>query len=597
MTDVMSAPVSSAVSVFTDKSCCGAGVGFNGFLVLWDQRAGTPAIAIVLRREGLFVEGLRGGEICAERTLNGTGDEKLDCTRTLQVQLNNLTISGAVCRLLQQREARVCLNSERRFPSASSVTGLYSIRYGASFSTSQGNCSSLISPSGHPGPNFGRFDGWCVFALPRYYSGLPFGTEMPRWCDVSELMRAPGPSPSSHVHQCAVDSMVAELRALPQFLVRQSDGMLMLVFHTLATDPVSVTGSFCTCKAAFQIVIQDTSAPEISYSVAVAAGFASDAFLDEYKIVCLKQTLILFLYKAKPLARPWDSVFVGVSFEQLHILELEPPSLRLVRPAVTTVPKNNSVPRNAHAGVVGGALHGIQRNDNSVALYVRVGNVRDINQFNSFELPSAESGCLEDCRRISQAGMRNFKQANSLEVQNKIPHGTNQASNGPRLSRQQRSLSESHAYQQRSFSESCAYQVPEGTLRGILKYGAHWRRSVSVSESSDDSPSALPLNSDDSDALFHAISLDSIEPKKTVSFNDHINHIIYRPNSSALARRRKNQKKAANKKKAAARRALSQCDSTDTSGVSSGSEASLEDVPQGFQPGNETTKGGEADKA
>lgn len=139
--------------------------------------------------------------------------------------------------------------------------------------------------------------------------------------------------------------------------------------------------------------------------------------------------------------------------------------------------------------------------------------------------------------------------------------------------------------------------MPEGTLRGILKHGTYWRRSVSVSESSDDSPSALPLDSDDSGLLFPAISLDSIQPKKTVSFNDHINHIIYRPNSSALARRRKNQKKAANKKKAAARRALSQCDSTDTSGVSSGSEASLEDVSQGFTPGKETTKGGEAIKA
>lgn len=72
------------------------------------------------------------------------------------------------------------------------------------------------------------------------------------------------------------------------------------------------------------------------------------------------------------------------------------------------------------------------------------------------------------------------------------------------------------------------FQMPEGTLRGILKHGTYWRRSVSVSESSDDSPSALPLDSDDSGLLFPAISLDSIQPKKTVSFNDHINHIIYR---------------------------------------------------------------------
>lgn len=136
--------------------------------------------------------------------------------------------------------------------------------------------------------------------------------------------------------------------------------------------------------------------------------------------------------------------------------------------------------------------------------------------------------------------------------------------------------------------------TPEGCPRGILKNGTYWRRTIS--ESSDDSPAALPLDSDDSDLLFPAISLDSIQPKKTVSFNDHINHIIYRPNSSALARRRRNQKKAANKKKAAARRALSQCDSTDTSGVSSGSEASLEDVSQGFQPG-EGTKEGEVIKA
>lgn len=596
MTDVMSAPLSSAVSVFTNRNG-GAGVGCNGFLVLCDQRAGTPAIAIVLRREGLFVEGLRDGKICAVWTPNGTGDEKLDCIRTLRVQLSNPSISGAVCRLLQQREARVCLNAERRFLGASSVTGLYSIRYGASFSTSQGHCSSLISTFGALGPNFGRLDGWLVFALLKYLD-LPFGTEMPRWCDVSQLMKAPGPSfSSSHVHQCDVDSMVAELRALPQFLVRQSDGMLMIMFHALAPDLDAVTGAFCACKAAFQVVMRDTSAPEISYSVAVATGFAGNAFLDEYKIVCLKQTVILFLYKAKPLARPWDSVFVGVSFEQLHTMELGPPTLRLVRQTITTEPINNSVPRSARAGGVADASHGNQPNGNCVPLHARAGNVRGINQPSNFELPSAEFGCLEDCCCMNLAGMENFNHVNLSEDQNENPQGTNQASNAPRLSRQQRSLSESHAYQQRSFSESCAYQMPEGTLRGILKHGTYWRRSVSVSESSDDSPSALPLDSDDSGLLFPAISLDSIQPKKTVSFNDHINHIIYRPNSSALARRRKNQKKAANKKKAAARRALSQCDSTDTSGVSSGSEASLEDVSQGFTPGKETTKGGEAIKA
>lgn len=595
MTDVMSAPLSSAVNAVTNRNC-GAGVFCNGFLVLSDQRAGTPAIAIVLRREGLFVEGLRGSKKWAGWTLNGTGDDKLDCTRTLRVKLSNLTVSGAVRRLLQQREARACLNAERRFPSASSVTGLYSIRNGAPFSTSQGRCSSLVSPSAAGRSNFGRLDGWFEVSLPKYYSGLTFGTEMPRWCDVAELMRSPMPSfSSSHVHQCNVDRMVAVLRALPQFLVRQSEGMLMFMFHAVATDPVTVSGSFCTCRAAFQIVIQDSSAPEISYSVAVATRFASNCFLGEYKIICLRQTLILFLYKTVPTAVPWDSIFVGASFQQLHTLALEPPALGLLRPATTREQPNNSVPRNAHAGRAGDTFDINQPNNNFVPLHAPGGNVGDtfdINQLNNSEPTSASHfGYLGDSSGINQAGMQNFNPVNLSEEQNIIPRGTNQASIAPHLSRQQRSLSESHAYayQQRSYSESYAYQTPEGCPRGILKNGTYWRRTIS--ESSDDSPAALPLDSDDSDLLFPAISLDSIQPKKTVSFNDHINHIIYRPNSSALARRRRNQKKAANKKKAAARRALSQCDSTDTSGVSSGSEASLEDVSQGFQTGEETKEG------
>lgn len=500
MTDVMSLPslsVPRAFSSSSNKLNCDAGstTDYSGRPMLSEIVAGTPAIAMLLQRKGLFVTGTfyhrNGG-------YEEAGKENSDCIRTLQTQLKEMTISGTVYRLMQNHEAHGFLNAERRFPRASTLMGVYSIYRGASSDINQRRCSSLVPPLTGRKPSLGRLEGWLVVTLPWDDASLSFGAEIQKWCGEPQLLKAPQRYfISSHHHQCAVKD-AATLHSLPRFLVRQSDDMLMLVLHAAATDPTTVSGSFCTCKAAFQMVFTNCRSPEV-YSVAVATPFAKDSLLDAYKVVSLQKILFLFLYKTKSSVGNWVTISVGTGFDSLQELVLEPPK----------------------------------------AYFMERTQV-------SSKLNSVES----------------------VERNKKEAEGTSHKTKAPLVVRQQRSL-----------SESCAYQIPERTRRGILKNGTDWRRTIS--ESSDDCLSSMSL---DSDLSCPASSLESIQPKKTVSFNDNISHIVYRANSSVLARRRRNQKKAANKKKAAARRALDRGDSNDTSGISSGSEASLEDVSQSCRP-------------
>nr|XP_050050430.1 uncharacterized protein LOC126546296 [Dermacentor andersoni] len=507
MTEVMTAPT-PFIANSSSKSSCDAGstssTDCSGRLVFPDLLAGTPAIAMLLHSKCSFVRGSQ------ERRKNGTertkeegAKENFDCICALQLPQNGLSISSTVLRLLEHHEARVCLYAEKRFPCANSLTGVYSIYRGAPFGSDHRHAS--------PRPiyvertaNLGRLEGWVVVTLPRLYASSSFGAAMEHWCGEPKLVETSRPClASSHRHHCAVNKGAATPSALPRFLVRQSDSMLMLVFHTVATNPSTVSGSFCACKSAFQVVFSDYHSPEEVHSAAMATPYARDSLVDAYKVVNLQKTLFLFLYKAESAFGTWKTFYVGTDFGHLQALELEPSES--VRMALT--------------------------------------------------------------KRLSRQAQ--FSKCKSVELteKNKVEDKSNLVSKALPVSRQQRSL-----------SESSAYQIPQGSRRGILKNGTDWRRTTS--ESSDEFLSSLSL---DSDTSLPASSLESVQPKKTVSFNDHISHIVYRANSSVLARRRRNQKKAANKKKAAARRALNRCDSTDTSGVSSGSEASLEDVSQSCQ--------------
>uniref|UniRef100_A0A224YP69 Protein kintoun-like n=1 Tax=Rhipicephalus zambeziensis TaxID=60191 RepID=A0A224YP69_9ACAR len=505
MTDVLSAPAPVLRNASSESSCdaiittdCGSR------LVFPDPNAGTPAIAMLLRSKCFFIRGPLHRTNGTERTEDEAGKEDIDCVSELRLQLNGLSISGAVFNLLEVHEARGSLDAEKRFPCANSLTGVYSIYRGASFACDHMYRSSLCAIPVERTPNLGRLEGLVVVTLPRLYANLSFGAAMEHWCGEPKILQASRLSiKPSHRHDCAVKKGAATSNALPRLLVRQSDGMLMLVFHTVATDPSTVSGSFCACKSAFQIVFSNYHSPEEVHTVAMATPFANDSLDDAFKVVNLQKTLFLFLYKTKSAFGTWKTFYVGTDFDNLQALELESPE------AVRT------------------------------SLTKRLSRQTQFSKCNSFESPE----------------------------NNKVEDKTNLVSKAPPVSRQQRSL-----------SESSAYQIPQVSRRGILKNGTDWRRTTS--ESSDEFLSSLSL---DSDTSLPASSLESVQPKKTVSFNDHISHIVYRANSSVLARRRRNQKKAANKKKAAARRALNRCDSTDTSGVSSGSEASLEDVSQSCQ--------------
>ncbi|XP_077502146.1 uncharacterized protein LOC144113107 isoform X2 [Amblyomma americanum] len=504
MTDVMSLQslfVPGASRSSTIKLNCDADstTDSSGRLMLPEIVAGTPAIAMLPQRKGSFLRGTFYGKNGGEWADEETGEETSDFIRTLQKQLKEMTISGAVYRLMQNHEAHGFLNAERRFPCANTLTGVYSIYRGASFDVIQSHCLSSVPPFNDRKPNLGRLEGWLVVTLPWDHAGLSFGAEIQKWCGEPELLKAPQRCfTSSHRHQCVVKKDVTTLRSLPRFLVRQSDDMLMLVLHASAADPTTVSGSFCACKAAFRMFFTDCRSPEEVYSVAVATPFAKDSLLDAYKVVSLQKILFIFLYKTKSAVGSWMTISVGTGFDRLQALVLEPPM-----------------------------------------------------------------ACITERTQFSK-----FSSVESVERNKKEAEGASHKSKAPLIARQQRSL-----------SESCAYQIPERTRRGILKNGIDWRRTIS--ESSDDCFSATSL---DSDLSCPASSLESIQPKKTVSFSDHVSHIVYRANSSVLARRRRNQKKAANKKKAAARRALNRFDSTDTSGISSGSEASLEDISRSCQP-------------
>lgn len=502
MTDVMSAPTrvipnaangpSSYAITTTD---CG------GRLVLPDLTAGTPAITMFPWTKCFFIRRPIHGINGTERNEDETRSEDIHCVSQLRLQLNDrLFISGSVFRLPEVHEARGSLDVEKRFPCADSLTGVYSIYRGTSFTRSHRYRSSLCTIPA----NVSRLEGWVVVTFPRLYANLSFGAAMERWCAEPMILRASRLCiKSSHRHDCAVKKRAATPSALPRLLVRQSDGMLMLLFYTVATDPSTVSGSFCACKSAFQIVFSSYHSPEEVNTVAMATPFANNSLGDAFKVVNLQKALFLFLYKDKSAFGSWKTFYVGTDFDSLQELELEPPEA--VRTSLT--------------------------------------------------------------ERLSR--QTEFSKCNSIESSenNKVKDKTNLVSKAPPVARQQRSL-----------SESSAYQIPQVSRRGILKNGTDWRRTIS--ESSDEFLSSLSL---DSDTSLPASSLESVQPKKTVSFNNHVTNIVYRANSSVLARRRRNQKKAANKKKAAARRALNRCDSTDTSGVSSGSEASLEDVSQSCQ--------------
>lgn len=507
MTDVITAPT-TFIPTASSKSSCDAGstssADCSGRLVFPDLVAGTPAIAMLLQSKCSFLGSSLHRKNSAERTKEAAAKENFDCICALQLQLNGLTISGAVLRLLEHHEARVCLYAEKRFPCANSLTGVYSIYRGAPFGSDHRHASPLRTIPLERTASLGRLEGWVEVTLPRLYASSSFGAAMEHWCGEPKLVETSRPClASSHRHHCAVKQGAETPSALPRFLVRQSDRMLMLVFQTVATNPSTVSGYFCTCKSAFQVVFSDYHSPEEVHSAAMATPYARDSLVDAYKVVNLQKTLFLFLYKAESAFGTWKTFYVGTDFDHLQALELDPSE-------------------------------------------------------------SVQTALTKTLSRQTQ-----FSKCNSVESpeKNKVEDKSNLVSKALPVSRQQRSL-----------SESSAYQIPQGSRRGILKNGNDWRRTTS--ESSDEFLSSLSF---DSDTSLPGSSLESVQPKKTVSFNDNISHIVYRANSSVLARRRRNQKKAANKKKAAARRALNRCDSTDTSGVSSGSEASLEDVSQGCQ--------------
>ncbi|KAH6944572.1 hypothetical protein HPB50_004095 [Hyalomma asiaticum] len=451
MTDVMSVPT-PVPTASSEPSCdavtttdCGDRLVFSN--PTSNLIAGTPAIAMLLQRRCFFGSAPFHRTNGIERTEDEGGRKDLDCVSALELQLNGLSISGVVFSLLEAHEAHCCLDAEKRFPSSDSLTGLYTIYRGASFCADRRYCSLCTVPVERT-QNLGRLDGWVVVTLPRLHANTSFEAAMEHWCGEPKLLEAsPLCITSSHRHDCDVKKGAITPSALPRFVVRQTDSMLMLVFYTAATNPSTVSGSFCECKSAFQIVFCSYNLPGEVRSVAMATPFAKDSLANAYKVVSLQKTLFLFLYKAESAVGTWKTFYIGTDFDNLQALEME--SSDAVRTSLTK----------------------------------RLSRQTRFSKCNSFESP-----------------------------ENKAEDKTNLVSKAPLVSRQQRSL-----------SESSAYQIPEVSRRGILKNGTDWRRTTS--ESSDEFLSSLSF---DSDTSFPASSLESVQPKKTVSFNDHISHIVYR---------------------------------------------------------------------
>ncbi|XP_040356604.1 uncharacterized protein LOC115310192 isoform X3 [Ixodes scapularis] len=441
-----------------------------------------------------------------------------------QSGLNRRLLCRAFYYQLQYHEARAALSAERTFPSACSLTGVYSIHRTSPGRNVGRHSTPINSDSAVSLRSSVHSEGWIVWELPKEHSELSFLAAMQRWLGNMQLTeRSSLLSPTdTHEHHCAalVDSDVSG--PVPRFLACQSHDKIMLVFHTVAADPTTISGSFCKCDAAFRLAFNDCRSSKGSYNVVIASPFRRDSLVETFKAVSIKTTLFLFLYKTKPRSGSWETLSVGTRFDRLQMLPLDPvaPSLHTEKIFIGSSGRNGSIVNSITTGTV---LHS--------------GSTQE------------EAHACNGLLALSQVDCPVLEADKPSVIV-------------PAFVRQHRSL-----------SESCAYQIPVGSPRGILKNSLSWRRTMS--ESSDDFPYTL-----DSELSFPASSLDSIQPKKSVSFSDQISHITYRANSSILARRRRNQKKAANKKKAAARRALSRSDSTDTSGVSSGSEASLEDVSQ-----------------
>lgn len=332
MTDAMGTLV-LRVSQAPEERNCGA-----DFVVHYNCRfgasrarvAGVPAIATLIPCKLIFqkIDSLFKGQWLDHNEVS-ENNSKIDLFTMPEEKpsASKNVICRAAYQLLVYHEARVALNAERRFPSASLLTGVYSIHYVVpAHGERQHHSSTGLSVCPR---NSVRSQGWIVLRLPRDRPCLSFQAVMQQWLGDAELVER---SPlllltkGSHQHDCtfAKEGDISEM--VPRFLARQSNDMIMLVFHTNSPDPTTVWSSFCKCEAAFRICFADCSAPKQLYSIAVAAPFRSHALLETFKVIVLHKTLFLFLFKSKAFCGSWNTLSIGVEFGRLKTLLLEPVS-------------------------------------------------------------------------------------------------------------------------------------------------------------------------------------------------------------------------------------------------------------------------------
>ncbi|CAN8000177.1 unnamed protein product, partial [Ixodes pacificus] len=398
-----------------------------------------------------------------------------------QSGLNRRLLCRAFYYQLQYHEARAALSAERTFPSACSLTGVYSIHRTSPGRNVRRHSTPINSDSAVSLRSSVHSEGWIVWELPMEHSELSFLAAMQRWLGNMQLTeRSSLLSPTdTHEHHCAalVDSDVSG--PVPRFLACQSHDKIMLVFHTVAADPTTISGSFCKCDAAFRLAFNDCRSSKGSYNVVIASPFRRNSLVETFKAVSIKTTLFLFLYKTKPRSGSWETLSVGTRFDRLQMLPLDP-----VAPSL-------------HTQVSGPALGAWHFSNHRCDMCTREQKI---------------TGKKEEAHACN--GLLALSQEDCPVLEADKPSVTVPAF-GKNL------LHFPFLRQHRSLSESCAYQIPEGSPRGILKNSLSWRRTMS--ESSDDFPYTL-----DSELSFPASSLDSIQPKKSVSFSDQISHITYR---------------------------------------------------------------------
>ncbi|XP_064466195.1 uncharacterized protein LOC135377595 [Ornithodoros turicata] len=468
---------------------------------------------------------------------------------TLRPLFTDRCINGAVYEFLLRCFLRACLTKERTFPVGSETIGMSIIFKLKGFNDGQQQAATAFCSTTQ----------WFQINLPRngcLTSNAYVPTNNALTCHKNRVSSTPKYVDHDRFRRTKEKVHVAP----PPFLLIQSKDKFMFVFQTSEASELHVVPSF-----------PKVSAVEISfschrswktYNIALSAPSQNLAFLDVIKSVVVRTSLFLFIYKKESCYGHWKYVAIGSTLDHLQNIEMEPASCSCYSMGVQRIQFTMD---NQHP------LTSATKEETKMS--ERLEGASDQEFYCSLQL-NANDCCraviLNETEEVTSAAAPKILTSSSAKVEKEDSPKESASSASHRVNSYLKT-----PRQFRSLSESSADQEPVIVRRGILK-NSDWRRTVS--ESSDDVAYGSSL---DSEAMFPAVSLESIQRKKTVSFNDHISQMFYRANSSILGRRRKNQKKAANKKRAAARIASCHSESTDTSGASSGSEASLEDLTGG----------------